>query len=166
MVDEFAAFGEMDVEEEDLARDQIEQATSELTKTFRDKYNPHGVVVCFGKHKGELLTRVPVSYIRWMINQRAPMWEYAMVEFERRGDTMPKVELSGHAIDNASIRVRKIWHETKLNNDEGIYSWLQRMTIEAIENGFRMDNGKIKYKGMKFVIEQGEEFPVLKTIMR
>lgn len=94
------------------------------------------------------------------------MWEIAQAEFERRGDTMPKIELSGHAIDNASIRVRKIWHETKLSNDEGIYSWLQRVTLEAIENGARLESGKIKYLGMKFVIEQGEEFPTLKTIMR
>jgi hypothetical protein len=77
---------------------------------------------------------------------------------------MPQVELTGHAIDNASIRVRKIWHETK-HKDEGIYSWLQRITLEALERGRRLDSGKIKYLGMKLVIEEGEEFPVLKTIM-
>lgn len=128
--------------------------------------NTHGVTINYGKHNGERFTRLPISYIRWMINEHAPMWEIAQAEFERRGDTMPKIELSGHAIDNASIRVRKIWHETKLSNDEGIYSWLQRVTLEAIENGARLESGKIKYLGMKFVIEQGEEFPTLKTIMR
>lgn len=127
--------------------------------------NTHGVRINFGKHKGELFTRLPVSYLRWMINSKAPMHDVAQSEFDRRGDTMPKVELSGHAIDNASIRVRKIWHNTKLNNDEGIYSWLQRVTLEAIEKGEKLDNGKIKYLGMKFVIQEGEEFPVLKTLM-
>jgi len=125
----------------------------------------HGVTIDFGKHKGELFTRLPVSYLRWMINQNTQQSDIAKAEFERRGDTMPTVELSGHAIDNASLRVRKIWHETKLN-DEGLYSWLMRITLEAIHNGEKLPSGKIKYLGMKFVIEQGEEFPILKTIMR
>lgn len=125
----------------------------------------HGLIIEFGKHKGELFTRLPVSYLRWMMNERTQQWEIAQAEFERRGDTMPEVELSGHAIDNASIRCRKIWHETR-GEDEGLYSWLQRVTLEAIERGEKMPSGKIKYLGMKFVVHQGEEFPVLKTIMR
>lgn len=127
--------------------------------------NTHGLRIDFGKHRGELFTRLPVSYLRWMINEKAPQWEVAKAEFERRGDTMPKVELSGHAIDNASLRVRKIWHETR-GQDEGLYSWLQRMTLEAREKGEVLESGKIKYKGMKFAIAEGAEFPILKTIMR
>lgn len=126
--------------------------------------NTHGQRIQFGKHKGELFTRLPVSYFKWMVNENAPQADIAKAEFERRGDTMPEVELSGHAIDNASIRVRKIWHETK-NENEGIYSWLQRMTKESLEAN-NVHNGKYKHKGMKLVIEQGEELPVLKTIMR
>jgi hypothetical protein len=128
--------------------------------------NTHGVMLTFGRHKGTLLTRVPVSYLRFMINERTQQWELAKAEFERRGDTMPKVELSGHAIDNASLRVRKIWHETALDEEEGLYSWLQRVTLEAIEKGEKLENGKIKYLGMKLVVAQGAEFPTLKTIMR
>ncbi len=91
--------------------------------------------------------------------------ELAKAEFERRGDTMPKVELTGHAIDNASLRVRKQWHQTALSNIEGLYSWLQRITLEALEHGKVLESGKIEYLGMRLVIVQGEEFPVLKTIM-
>lgn len=127
--------------------------------------NTHGLTIDFGKHKGELFTRLPVSYLRWMINTSTNQADIAKAEFERRGDTMPKVELSGHAIDNASLRVRKIWHETR-NQDEGIYSWLQRVTLEAIEYGEKLPSGKIKYLGMKFVIAEGEEFPSLKTVMK
>lgn len=72
------------------------------------KIDPHGKRITFGKHKGELFTRLPVSYLKWMVNEKAQEWEIAKAEFERRGDTMPLVELSGHAIDNASLRVRKI----------------------------------------------------------
>lgn len=127
----------------------------------------HGVMLSFGKHKGELLTRVPVSYLKWMMNEKdmAENWQsLAKAEFERRGDTMPTVELTGHAIDNASLRVRKTWHRTS-HEGEGLYSWLMRITLEALEKGERLENGKIKYLGMKLVIEPGVEFPVLKTIM-
>lgn len=124
-----------------------------------------GVVMPFGKHKGMLLTRVPVSYLKWMVNSGAEMSDLARAEIERRGHSMPEVELSGHAIDRASLRVRGIWHETR-RDGEGLYSWLCRMTLEAIEKGDRKKNGKIHYAGMKFVVEDGEEFPCLKTIMR
>jgi len=125
----------------------------------------HGVTIDFGKHKGELFTRLPVSYLKWMINTGTNQSDIAKAEFERRGDTMPEVELSGHAIDNASLRVRKIWHETR-GESEGLYTWLQRMTLEALAKGEKLDSGKIKYQGMKLVIAEGEEFPILKTIMR
>ena len=127
--------------------------------------NTHGVKVEFGKHRGELLTRVPAGYLRFMVNQNTPQADLARAEVERRGHKLPEVELSGHAIDNASLRVRKIWHETR-GKDEGLYSWLSRMTLEALEKGERLEGGKIKYLGMKLVIEQGEEFPVLKTVMK
>lgn len=127
--------------------------------------NTHGLIINFGKHNGELFTRLPVSYLKWMINNNTQQSDISKAEFERRGDTMPEVELSGHAIDNASLRVRKIWHEDR-NDDEGLYTWLQRTTLEAIRGGEKLESGKIKYKKMKFVIEHGEEFPVLKTIMR
>lgn len=127
--------------------------------------NTQGLRLSFGKHKGELFTRVPISYLRWMCNEEnVPQKDIAKAEFERRGDTMPKVELSGHAIDNASLRVRKIWHETK-EKSEGLYTWLQRMVLEAWENGEHLESGKIKYKGMRLVIKQGEEFKSLLTIM-
>jgi hypothetical protein len=128
--------------------------------------NTHGVLIPYGRYKGQLFTRIPVGYLKWMVNTRQNMWETAQAEFKRRGSKMPTIELSGHAIDNASIRVRKIWHDTKLDDNEGIYSWLMRMTEEALKDGDILESGKIKYKGMKFVVEQGEEFPVLKTIMR
>lgn len=126
--------------------------------------NTHGETISFGKHKGELFTRAPVGYLRWMVNEKTQQSDYAKAELDRRGDTMPVVELSGHAIDNASLRVRKTWHETR-GKDEGLYSWLKRMTLEALEHGEHLDSGKIEYEGMKMVIAEGEEFPCLLTIM-
>lgn len=131
--------------------------------------NTHGVKLTFGKHKGELLTRVPVSYIRWMANEVGldPQWRMlARAEHERRGNTYPAIELSGHAIDNASLRCRRIWHETATDKEEGIYSWLMRVSLEALEKGVKLESGKVKYLGMTFVFAEGTEFPTLKTIMQ
>lgn len=125
----------------------------------------HHVKINYGKHIGTPFTRLPLSYLRWMVNEAAPMHPYAKSELERRGTTMPEIEISGHAIDKASLRVRSIWHQTALSQDEGLYSWLHRMTLEAIEKGEKVGDGAIHYQGMKLVIEKGEEFPVLKTIM-
>lgn len=55
--------------------------------------NTHGLKISFGKHEGELFTRLPIGYLRWMINERTREWEIAQAEFERRGDTMPKSAL-------------------------------------------------------------------------
>ena len=74
-----------------------------------NEINPHGEIIGFGKHKGERFTRLPVSYLRWMINEKTRQHEIAKAEFDRRGDTMPKVDLSGHAIDKASLRCLGIW---------------------------------------------------------
>jgi len=132
--------------------------------------NPHGKRILFGKYgpkdgkEGELFTRLPVGYLRWMINEGTKQANIAKAEFERRGDTMPKIELSRHAIDNASIRVWKIFR-SQSRKGEGICSWLERETLDAIENGIRHGD-KIHHKGMRFVIAEGEEFPTLKTVMR
>jgi len=150
-----------------------------LMSTVAD-ISTHHIVLDFGKHAGTLLTRVPVSYLRWMANQQelppytsanGPVFQwrtFAKAELARRGTTIPKIEISGHAIDSASLRCRKIWHETALSAEEGLHSWLQRVTLEAIERGHiegDADSGAYFHIGIKFVVEAGEEFPVLKTVM-
>lgn len=130
--------------------------------------NTHGLKIDFGKHKGQLWTRVPVGYLRWLVNVKDPLTpeaiEIANAELDRRGSKIPTIEISGHAIDRASLRCRKIWHEDR-TKDEGLHSWLVRVSKEALERGERAEE-KIKHKGMKFVFEHGEYYPSLKTIMR
>lgn len=135
-------------------------------KTESGDITTHGIKITFGKHKGLLVTRVPVSYLRWMANEvnMEDSWrKTAQSELTRRGSTMPQIELTGHAIDRASLRVWHQWNATR-GKGEGLHSWLQRMTLEAIAKGERRAS-KIVYLGMKFVVEAGEEFPVLKSIM-
>ena len=143
-----------------------------MTSTNRIKQiDTNNLTVDFGKHKGEVWTRVPADYLRWLINQpdEVPQFgnnkEIAKAELDRRGTVVSsEVELSPHSIDKASLRLRRIWHETALNGDEGIYSWLSRVATEALRTTPERPT-LIKYRGIKFVFKQGSIFPVLKTVM-
>lgn len=127
--------------------------------------NTHHLIINFGKHKGERWTRVPLGYIKWILNELEPdkeAYKIAKAELERRGDTMPTgIELSNHAIDNASLRVRRLWHEDR-GKDEGLYSWLQRILTEV---DLTSKPERVKHKGVVFIIVYGNEFPTVKTIM-
>jgi len=124
------------------------------------------MVVDFGKHKGQLYTRIPVSYLRWMVNSGHSRADIARAELERRG-VKPEdrfIEISGHAIDRASLRVRKIWHETR-GADERLHAWLVRMCEEALAEHAPDDEGVIVHRGMKLVFEPGTLYPTLKTVV-
>ena len=116
------------------------------------------------RHGGKLITRVPVSYLKWMVNISHTEAKYAKAELERRGTTTPTLDLSGHAIDRASMNCLDQWRRCR-NKDEGIYSWLVRMAQEALE-AKDMHKGKFVHQGMMFAIERDGEWPVVKTVMR
>lgn len=137
-------------------------------RMVRGKYGPKG------DEPGMLITRVPLHYLKWMVNEGHEHADYARAELSRRGTVLPEIELSGHAIDRASIRCRKHWHETALNPDEGLHAWLLRVSKAAWDFGIEVadphseDGGRNvtkEYAGLKFAFMQGEEFPVLKTVM-
>lgn len=130
--------------------------------------NTHGVVCDFGKHKGELYTRLPVSYLQWMINSEHSRADLARAELKRRNTQTPTLDVSGHAIDGASTRCRHIWDETRMTG-EGIYSWLCRTSKDALENAEGDpssidDQGRVHFRGMIFAFERDAAWPVLKTI--
>jgi hypothetical protein len=124
----------------------------------------HNMIIEFGKHKGERWTRVPVSYLKWLINEGTQYAEIARAEIARRGTKIDwSVEVSPHAIDRASIRCRRIWHETALNPEEGLFSWLNRVANEAVEKYGKVDD--IYHLGMKLSFKHGTEFAVLMTVV-
>jgi hypothetical protein len=125
------------------------------------------MIVDFGKYQGQRWTRIPLSYLRWLVNERTQYSEIAKAELDRRGSSVmidKSVELSAHAIDKASLRLRKIWHETAIDDNEGIYTWLERISGEAykcIQEG----ETDVIYSRIKFAFMVGEVYPVLKTVM-
>ena len=129
-----------------------------------ESINTHNVVVDFGKHKGEPWTRVPKSYLTWLVNEKASLYpgaethkQYAQAELERRGTKVShQIELSAHAIDRAS----QITNEWK---NEGLYTWLERMATEALGTSKKEE---VFYKGYKFAFRKGEYYPSLVTIIK
>jgi len=130
--------------------------------------NTADLTITFGKHKGERWTRVPVSYLLWLSNTPGidnRNKQIAEAELARRGTTKPDMDISGHAIDRASLECRAIWHETKLSEKEGLHSWLVRMASAALKTKAD-DKGRHHHQGMWFAFEQDGCWPVLKTVHR
>lgn len=135
-----------------------------------DEINTHNMRIEFGKYKGELVTRLPISYLEWIINVGAAYAPIAQAELDRRGipKDHKKVEISNHAIDRASVRILKIWKGAS-NSNEGIYSWLTRVSIDALaklkeppaEGKF-----KIEYISMTLVFKTGINYPTLVTVLK
>jgi len=129
--------------------------------------NNHYKYECYkitsGRYKGIMITRVPPSHLIHMININHPDAAQARKELERRGTIIPDIDVSGHAIDRASLRCMEIYKKSK-KKDEGFYAWLIRMSQSALKNGTK-DGGKILYKGMKFFFSTDTQWPVLKSVM-
>lgn len=121
----------------------------------------------FGKHRGVRWTRVPVGYLRWMINEGHEKADIAEAELKRRGTTFPDMEVSGHAIDRASQRLLGLWQETSDEN-EGLNSWLVRRAQAALSahSGDLEGSVKTTHEGIKFVFEIKAKWPILKTVMK
>lgn len=115
-----------------------------------------------GKHVGEPITRVPVGYLSWMVNSGHTFAAQAEAELRRRGTVTPSLDVSGHAIDRASLRLLKKWQKTA-SKDEGIHAWLVRNAEAAWRYG--APASEIEYAGIRFVFEVAGRWPVLKTVM-
>src|SRR5687767_15008095 len=128
-----------------------------------DPIDTHGYRLKFSKrHADELITRVPVNYLQWMVNSHHSEAPYAEAELKRRGTVTPTLNISGHAVDRASLFCRDIWHQTR-GEEEGLHAWLVRMSQSALKDGEKRGE-KIAYNGMLWVFEQDGVWPVLKTV--
>ena len=129
--------------------------------------NTHGLTADFGKHAGELYTRIPVSYLRWMVNAGHRHADIARAELDRRGISIIDrgIDISSHAVDTASLRIRKSWHEDR-GDQEGLYAWLVRVCEEALVDQEPDEDGRIDHKGVRLVFATGEVCPILKTVMK
>ena len=120
-----------------------------------------------GRHKGQLVTRVPVALLHWMVRDNQPGAGLALAELVRRGVTLPKMDISGHAIDRASQRLWRIWRKMRVE-DEGLHHWLRRAALAAWNS---RDPAKplpeiLTRDGIRFVFEVTGNWPTLKTVTK
>jgi len=125
----------------------------------------HNKRIKTGKHKGELFTRLPVSYLSWMVNVNHSEHELARSELIRRGTVIPVLDVTGHAIDRVSQLGLRVWKKHRIEN-EGIHSWLHRAASDALMSKQSGENNQYKHLGLVFVFDLGGCWPVLKTVMR
>lgn len=120
----------------------------------------------FGKHRNEKWTRLPVSYLRWMVNQSTRDCDVAQAELDRRGIPLADhpVEISAHAIDGASLRLASYFKRDH-NKDEGLHAWLCRKAVDALNDHEADSSGRIHHNSVRFVFEFDALIPVLKTVM-
>lgn len=121
-------------------------------------------VLQFGKkYRGERIQRVPFSYLSWMVRERQGPWKVAQKEIDRRGIKVPDVEISNHAIDVASLRIRKTWQQNR-EKVEGLHAWLMRATKEAIAQGEEIEPGIFVYLEVRWVCATSGQWPALKSV--
>lgn len=134
--------------------------------TVTDTIDTHGMVLGFGKFAKELYTRAPISYLRWMIDCKHSRAEVAQAELDRRGVTATdnNIEISGHAIDSASMRCHKAWRKDR-GSQEGLHAWLLRLCDEALGELEMGDDNRIIHKGVILVFNKGDLYWTLKTVM-
>lgn len=122
------------------------------------------IIMPNGKHTGEPITRMPLSYLKWMVQARHTHADKAAEELLRRGTVTPEVDITAHAIDTASLRIIRTW-ENDRKKDEGLHSWIARRAIEALRHG-KADGEKRIHKGIVWVIDTSGAWPILKTVYR
>lgn len=133
-----------------------------------DAVNTPNLMCDFGKHAGTLYTRIPISYLRWMVQVGHSKKDIAEAELKRRGCVdLPSLEISNHAIDRASFRCWSKWIKER-KTDEGLHAWLMRFCTEALSDVILEDTEdlKVNHSGIKLVFSVQGSWPVLKTLMR
>lgn len=119
-------------------------------------------LIGLGKYRGEPITRIPVSYLKWMVSVGHTESPQAVEELERRGTKHSTVEVSAHAVDRASQRCLGFWMETR-KGKEGLHSWLCRIAEAALT--FPCDKyGNHFYGKFIFTFHKDCTVPLLLTI--
>jgi len=128
------------------------------------KLNTRDVVLEFGKHRDVRIQRVPVSYLFFMVRNQTKQWKFAEAELARRGTVIPKIEISGHAIDSASLRIRKIWHQHR-GEREGLHAWLASAAWDAWNLRPNDEAMEVTHLGVRWAFKLEGVYPVLLTVM-
>ncbi len=126
--------------------------------------NTHHLVIPCGKHAGQPYTRLPVSYLRWMVSASHEFAPIAQAELDRRGTVNPSLDVSGHAIDRLSMSPGlELWKTTR-KPDEGISAWLNRIAAESLHVE-PLSPGRYSWGPLVLCFDLDLAWPVLKTVI-
>jgi len=151
--------------------------------TAAPNIDTHNATVTFGKYEGALLTRVPVSYLRWAVSMRVQkpvclhdlsevtMQDACKAELQRRGERIETMDVSPHTIDRVSQKFLRSWKKHRMKN-EGLFTWCQRMGELALEyamhdgKNFKIENGVIscKWCALIWVLRVNLAVPCILTV--
>lgn len=137
-----------------------------MATTVRETVSAQPFVMANGRHKGTSIEHIPVGYLKWMVNEHHTEAGRAKGELDRRGTVFPNLDISGHAINRASICCKWEYRETRKEN-EGLHAWLVRMAEAALERGVPRPGheGQYAFEEMSFRFTTEHEWPVLKTVL-
>lgn len=86
---------------------------------------------------------VPQSYLSWMVKENSLQATQARVELDRRGYEPTEVDIQKSAIDAASLHLYQLYKKDR-KVDQGIWSWLEDVAVEALSgtDGHMPESGK------------------------
>lgn len=147
------------------------------------KIDTHKAKVNFGKkYFRKLITRVPVSFLRWILQEQitnktveladgslVSALDAAKAELERRGEREDRVSITHHAIDRMSLRFLEIWQDWA-RMEEGIVAFMERTVYEIFDEQV---NDAIVYRrperfeacGIDWVLKLDGPTPILLTVV-
>lgn len=119
------------------------------------------------QYPNEKITRVPRRHLLKMVSEGDPEADVARAELQRRGTRIENLEVSAHAVDQASKQLLRIWRKDR-QRDEGLYTWLGRVAgaglVDAAAHG--RDPQRFDFQGITFVFDNDGVLPVLLTVYR
>lgn len=124
---------------------------------------------CISMHSLRSLNAYAISTERYFL--AAITLEEIERRMQRSGGVSKNIEISGHAVDSASVRCADLWRRHR-KEEEGLHSWLSRMAEEALSKDARRDKCSpnadrvhIFHKGMNMIFSI-DPYKVLITVTR
>lgn len=151
----------------------------------RPEYDTRDVVLTFGAHKEKHISRVPVRYLIWAINEKVHnqlryrrgqtelFWKLAEAEIDRRALVTKQYGVTKEAIDFISRLHYNVYLQTREPN-EGIFSWAERMLEVAVDYidresdnvapGAREGERVVLMGGIRWYVQMEEGTPRLMSV--
>jgi len=148
------------------------RARNTVTDATLPPESVHYQIIHFGPHIGKPYTRLPIQYLRWLVNKDVQFEnanKMALAELQRRGISLEKrhVDVSMHAIDRVTTDYFDVYLEHRASPREGVASWLFRTVENRLSwNSPSAGQEDFHLHGLRFIVRWGCTHPTLVTLFR